>query len=245
MLKRMSYALCSKGMITQPLCEILIYLIGGFSNGEFNHVSYRNCGTGRRIGNQMTGTIPIRFLSDFTDYIARCVFSGGCGEIYAILSRGMLVQTISPLRDGHSKSRYRFAINRVLLRFFDSPFMRARIRTIYVHNFPQTDKLFSFAGRFQLYDHGILSNIRNYKRVVPPEYPVHKITAPIVLYVGLNDWLAHPKVDQGVAQFSFVIAKSQKLLNQSSEQRKLSRLRDYPLDLVFYFGITYHKILGC
>ncbi|XP_032677313.1 lipase 3-like [Odontomachus brunneus] len=114
LMKRMSYAICRKGVITQPLCEILIYLVGGFSKGEFDHVD---------VG---------KFLQ-FTP--AGCSFK-------QLVHYAMGVQN---------------------------------------------------PGHFRSYDYGMLSNIRNYRRIVPPEYPVHKITAPIVLYVGLNDWLGHPK----------------------------------------------------
>lgn len=90
-----------------------------------------------------------------------------------------------------------------------------------------------FAGHFRPYDNGILSNLRTYRRIVPPEYPVHKITAPVILYVGLNDWLAHPKVGRDIAQFSLVKGGKNFFL-----------LYDYALDLVSYFVTMYCEMAG-
>ncbi|XP_050450442.1 lipase 3-like [Cataglyphis hispanica] len=47
-------------------------------------------------------------------------------------------------------------------------------------------------GRFRSYDYGILTNLLVYRRIEPPEYPVERITAPVIFYNGLNDVLAHP-----------------------------------------------------
>ncbi|XP_011158633.2 lipase 3 [Solenopsis invicta] len=47
-------------------------------------------------------------------------------------------------------------------------------------------------GHFRPYDYGILRNLRIYGRFVPPEYPMEKITVPVILYHGLNDVLAAP-----------------------------------------------------
>lgn len=149
---------------------------------------------------------------DLADYITRCVFSGRGGENPAILSCGVFVQATGPLLNGYSKSRYRFAIDRVRNEISRLPFMRAIYACkIFVRSgrFRQTN-CSSFTGHFQLYDYGLLSNIRVYKRIMPPEYPMHKVTAPVVLYNGLNDWLAHPKVDQDVTRFSFVRQKAKK-----------------------------------
>jgi len=50
------------------------------------------------------------------------------------------------------------------------------------------------SGHFRPYDYGALKNLVFYGRFVPPEYPVERITAPVILYNGINDYLAHPKV---------------------------------------------------
>ncbi|KAL0116948.1 hypothetical protein PUN28_010077 [Cardiocondyla obscurior] len=47
-------------------------------------------------------------------------------------------------------------------------------------------------GHFRPYDYGMLKNVLLYGQFVPPEYPVEKITAPVMLYNGLNDFLANP-----------------------------------------------------
>lgn len=48
-------------------------------------------------------------------------------------------------------------------------------------------------GHFRPYDYGLITNIVVYGRFVPPEYPVERITAPVILYNGLSDVLGHPK----------------------------------------------------
>ncbi|XP_066601259.1 uncharacterized protein [Prorops nasuta] len=48
-------------------------------------------------------------------------------------------------------------------------------------------------GHFRPYDNGWWGNFRTYGSLVPPEYPLGKVTAPIVLYNGLNDYLADPQ----------------------------------------------------
>ncbi|XP_062540112.1 lipase 3-like [Armigeres subalbatus] len=46
--------------------------------------------------------------------------------------------------------------------------------------------------QFQRYDHGKIKNLVMYGVPQPPVYNVSDITAPIVLYYGLNDYLAEP-----------------------------------------------------
>jgi len=52
-----------------------------------------------------------------------------------------------------------------------------------------------FAGHFRPYDYGLLENLKVYGQIIPPEYPIEKITAPVILYNGLNDFLANPIVN--------------------------------------------------
>ncbi|XP_029177595.1 lipase 3-like isoform X2 [Nylanderia fulva] len=47
-------------------------------------------------------------------------------------------------------------------------------------------------GHFRPYDYGLIRNILVYRQFVPPEYPMQRITAPVILYNGLSDVLAHP-----------------------------------------------------
>lgn len=56
------------------------------------------------------------------------------------------------------------------------------------------NRVASFAGHFRPYDYGPLKNLRLYRRFSPPEYPIEKVTAPVILYNSLNDFLADPKV---------------------------------------------------
>lgn len=45
-------------------------------------------------------------------------------------------------------------------------------------------------GRFQQFDYGSEGNEKHYGTLVPPQYPVHKITLPIALFSAENDWLS-------------------------------------------------------
>lgn len=53
---------------------------------------------------------------------------------------------------------------------------------------------FPLTGHFRPYDYGILTNMLVYKQFTPPEYPLERITAPVILFNGLNDVLAPPNV---------------------------------------------------
>lgn len=44
---------------------------------------------------------------------------------------------------------------------------------------------------FRQFNHGKAKNLELYGQETPPEYDISKITAPVALYWGANDWLAH------------------------------------------------------
>lgn len=46
------------------------------------------------------------------------------------------------------------------------------------------------SGQFRQFDYGLVKNILKYFSPTPPNYPVHKIIAPVMFYYGENDWLA-------------------------------------------------------
>merc|ERR1719489_709381 len=54
------------------------------------------------------------------------------------------------------------------------------------------------SGRFQAFDFGSAEqNVANYGTSTPPKYNVSKVTAPVALYYGKNDWLAtHQDVEE-------------------------------------------------
>lgn len=43
------------------------------------------------------------------------------------------------------------------------------------------------SGKFRQYDYGPESNFLHYQNLTPPEYPLQKVTTPVVLYYGAND----------------------------------------------------------
>ncbi len=43
-------------------------------------------------------------------------------------------------------------------------------------------------------DWGAKANMEEYGQPTPPPYNLTKVTAPVVLFWGENDWLAAPKV---------------------------------------------------
>ncbi|XP_066998921.2 lipase 3 [Anabrus simplex] len=49
------------------------------------------------------------------------------------------------------------------------------------------------SGKFRQYNHGLLKNLILYGSVVPPQYDLKKITAPVALMYGQNDFLADPE----------------------------------------------------
>ncbi|XP_021960957.1 lipase 3 [Folsomia candida] len=48
------------------------------------------------------------------------------------------------------------------------------------------------SGLFRKYNYGRAENLLRYGQETPPEYDISKITAPVALYWGQNDWLAAP-----------------------------------------------------
>lgn len=111
--KIMMRTFCREGAKTQPICELVISMIGGFSDGEMDHTH----------------------LAEYLQFApAGCSFK-------QLIHYAMGIQN---------------------------------------------------PGHFRYYDYGILTNLLVYRRIAPPEYPVERITAPVILYNGLNDVLAHP-----------------------------------------------------
>lgn len=47
------------------------------------------------------------------------------------------------------------------------------------------------SDHFQKYDYGSVTNLMKYSSLEPPIYPLKKITTPIALHYGLNDWFTH------------------------------------------------------
>ncbi|XP_058064940.1 lipase 3-like [Anopheles bellator] len=46
------------------------------------------------------------------------------------------------------------------------------------------------SGFFRQYDFGLTLNLIRYGSVRPPDYPLHRVTAPVALHYSDNDWLA-------------------------------------------------------
>lgn len=77
-----------------------------------------------------------------------------------------------------------------------------------------TDQLLHYAqevnsGEFREWDFGLLENLQRYGNANPPEYPLERITCPIALHYGNNDWLAAvqdverlaPRLNSSIGQF--------------------------------------------
>ncbi|KAL0116950.1 hypothetical protein PUN28_010077 [Cardiocondyla obscurior] len=111
--KFITYTFCRENTATQPFCELIVSMIGGFSVNETDHTHF----------------------ADYLQYTP-----AGCSYKQLI--------------------HYAFGIQN--------------------------------PGHFRPYDYGMLKNVLLYGQFVPPEYPVEKITAPVMLYNGLNDFLANP-----------------------------------------------------
>ena len=50
------------------------------------------------------------------------------------------------------------------------------------------------SGKFRPFDYGPEKNLKLYGAMEPPDYPIHKITSPVYLYVGQYDWIFRKKV---------------------------------------------------
>uniref|UniRef100_A0A182MVJ6 Lipase n=1 Tax=Anopheles culicifacies TaxID=139723 RepID=A0A182MVJ6_9DIPT len=46
------------------------------------------------------------------------------------------------------------------------------------------------SGRFRQFDFGLTLNLVRYGSIRPPDYPLDRVTAPVALHYGDNDWLA-------------------------------------------------------
>ena len=55
-------------------------------------------------------------------------------------------------------------------------------------------------GRFAQYDYGVLQNLVVYGSALPPDYPLHLVTSPTMLYVGDGDGFATPMDTTRLAQ---------------------------------------------
>ncbi|XP_072757268.1 lipase 3-like isoform X2 [Anoplolepis gracilipes] len=112
--KMITYRFCREGIVTQRICELMVSMVGGFSEGEMDHAH----------------------VAEYFQFApAGCSFK-------QLVHYAMLIQN---------------------------------------------------PGHFRPYDYGIIMNIIIYRRFSPPEYPLERITAPVILFNGLSDVLAHPK----------------------------------------------------
>ncbi|XP_011702600.1 PREDICTED: lipase 3-like [Wasmannia auropunctata] len=109
--KFVTHTFCQEDYITQPFCQLIVNMVGGFSIGEVDYAH----------------------LADYLQFAP-----AGCSY----------------------KQLVHYALG------IQNP------------------------GHFRPFDYGPLKNLITYKRFVPPEYPLERITASVILYNGLNDVLA-------------------------------------------------------
>lgn len=48
--------------------------------------------------------------------------------------------------------------------------------------------------QFNKYDYGLIGNLKRYGKRKPPAYDLSKVTVPVYIFHGANDYLATPKV---------------------------------------------------
>ncbi|KMQ95114.1 lipase 3 [Lasius niger] len=131
--KMITHRFCKEGIMTQPICELVISMIGGFSRGEVDHAH----------------------LAEYLQFApAGCSF----------------------------KQLVHYSMN----------IQNPGIRDLEFDSIANSYKNKDFLRHFRPYDYGLITNILVYRRIVPPEYPVERITAPVILYNGLSDVLADP-----------------------------------------------------
>lgn len=64
-----------------------------------------------------------------------------------------------------------------------------------------------FSGRFQQFDFGPIKNLLLYKNTTAPDYPLGKISAPVVLYYSLNDDFTTESVSNWILKVACVLLK--------------------------------------
>lgn len=85
-----------------------------------------------------------------------------------------------------------------LISGYDSAHMNRTMLSAILQNTPAGASVKQFihfaqginSGRFRLFDLGIVRNLMEYGSLYPPSYPLNRITAPVFLHYGDNDWLA-------------------------------------------------------
>lgn len=64
------------------------------------------------------------------------------------------------------------------------------------------------SGKFRMFDFGMFGNIAKYGSMSPPKYDLSKVTAPVALHYGDNDWMAAVKdVDKLASSLPKLIGK--------------------------------------
>ncbi|KAL0116943.1 hypothetical protein PUN28_010077 [Cardiocondyla obscurior] len=145
--KFITYTFCRENTATQPFCELIVSMIGGFSVNETDHTHF----------------------ADYLQYTpAGCSYKQLIHYAFGIQNPGII-----PVE-------FNFQL-RACIKMLPRPIC------VISQSYPA-----SLVGHFRPYDYGMLKNVLLYGQFVPPEYPVEKITAPVMLYNGLNDFLANP-----------------------------------------------------
>lgn len=153
---------------------------------------------------------PLHVLADYGNNIQQFMKLFGANEF---LSRGAVVTflskhscTVSEFEEaiceismyilcGHDKDQFDRSLKPMI--FGHVP---AGSSTKTLAHYAQEMKNF---GRFQQFDYGSDGNMKSYGNVSPPAYPIDKITLPIALLSGDNDWLSSVK-DAGNLNFHLI-----------------------------------------
>lgn len=82
-------------------------------------------------------------------------------------------------------------------------------------------------GRFGQFDNGKIKNVQKYGKPKPPDYDWTKITAPVALYMGKNDYIAQPKVFNFQGNIYCTAFKCLALQDTIKLKQKLKNLKRY------------------
>lgn len=140
---------------------------------------------------------PLNVLADFGNNIEMFMKLFGAGEF---LSRGLVVNFLSK----HSCKVSNFEeliceMSMYILCGHDKDEFDRSLKSMIFGHVPagaSTKTLAHYAqemkndGRFQQFDYGSEGNMKQYGSDTPPAYPIDKITLPIALLSGDNDWLS-------------------------------------------------------
>ncbi|CAK1547640.1 unnamed protein product [Leptosia nina] len=138
---------------------------------------------------------PLRYIAPFNEELLAIFYSLG---VYELLSETPTIQAFQNTFCNTNPRAFTFCEKIIFfLGGFNYEQTNFEHLTVVFHHFPagsSAKQLVHFAqlilsGYFRQYDYGP-KNYEKYGSIIPPSYPVGKITAPVAVFYGIGDWLS-------------------------------------------------------